>query len=257
MDYTSQEIPSFYELYEFTYAGTTYRYVANKRDVTYDGYTYSAADIKREEAEKDQDLTQTTLKIHTVLSDLLKEFIRVSPPDPITVTIKRLQSTNVDILFIGAVISVALSQGNRCIVTLNELQPLFNNKIPPCMFQSLCNHTLFDANCSLTRNDYATVIEVESISGNFIVSTDVETPVDGYYSFGVAEFNGQIRMITCHEGGHLYTHYPFVDLEVGDDITVYPGCDKTQTDCVDKFDNKEHFLGFPYIPRKNPVYVGL
>jgi len=34
----------------------------------------------------------------------------------------------------------------------------------------------------------------------------------------------------------------------GDALTVYPGCDKQQSTCSAKFNNLQHFEGFPYIP---------
>ena len=40
-------------------------------------------------------------------------------------------------------------------------------------------------------------------------------------------------------------------------MDAYPGYDGSPATCVDKFDNLDNFVGFPYIPSKNPVVWGI
>ncbi len=35
---------------------------------------------------------------------------------------------------------------------------------------------------------------------------------------------------------------------IGDDVYIFPGCDKRLATCRDKFDNVRNFRGFPHIP---------
>jgi hypothetical protein len=44
---------------------------------------------------------------------------------------------------------------------------------------------------------------------------------------------------------------------VGDNVTLTAGCDRTRATCVAKFNNLANFMGFPYIPTKNPYSSGL
>jgi len=45
----------------------------------------------------------------------------------------------------------------------------------------------------------------------------------------------------------LYLRMPF-DVNPGDRVAVYPGCNKTITACHTKFDNSINFKGFPHVP---------
>ena len=82
----------------------------------------------------------------------------------------------------------------------------------------------------------------------------------GYFSKGTVEFltganAGAVREIRIHEAGgvlYLYDPVPF-DIEVGDDVRVIAGCDKTSATCRDKFDNLPAFKGQPNIP--GPMYM--
>jgi hypothetical protein len=40
---------------------------------------------------------------------------------------------------------------------------------------------------------------------------------------------------------------PF-DIEVGDTLRIFPGCDKLHTTCFTKFDNATNFVGEPFVP---------
>jgi uncharacterized phage protein (TIGR02218 family) len=53
--------------------------------------------------------------------------------------------------------------------------------------------------------------------------------------------------ITITQDIHLFLDMPF-DIQVGDEIAIYPGCDKRMITCRDKFDNIINFVGEPYVP---------
>jgi hypothetical protein len=44
---------------------------------------------------------------------------------------------------------------------------------------------------------------------------------------------------------------------VGDDVTIWVGCDKSPTTCLNKFDNIFNFRGFPDIPKEDDNPFGL
>ncbi|MDG4870579.1 phage BR0599 family protein, partial [Guyparkeria sp. 1SP6A2] len=44
----------------------------------------------------------------------------------------------------------------------------------------------------------------------------------------------------------------FLGLEVGQEIEVYPGCDRTAATCNAKFNNLLNYGGFDFIPPKGP-----
>jgi uncharacterized phage protein (TIGR02218 family) len=77
---------------------------------------------------------------------------------------------------------------------------------------------------------------------------------DGTASLGTLTFNsgalaGKSYSIRQQTGGVFLLTVPVpVPPAAGDSITVYPGCDKQQNTCSAKFNNLQHFEGFPYVP---------
>jgi uncharacterized phage protein (TIGR02218 family) len=83
---------------------------------------------------------------------------------------------------------------------------------------------------------------------------DISTP-PGFFSKGLVTFltgsnTGAQREIRLHgENGELFLYDPLpADVEIGDDVRLIAGCDKTLATCRDKFNNVENFRGEPYIP---------
>jgi hypothetical protein len=45
----------------------------------------------------------------------------------------------------------------------------------------------------------------------------------------------------------LFEDLPF-DIQIGDKLRIFPGCDKTNAICISKFNNGINFVGEPYVP---------
>jgi uncharacterized phage protein (TIGR02218 family) len=45
------------------------------------------------------------------------------------------------------------------------------------------------------------------------------------------------------------------DIEVGDEFTIVPGCDKTKATCIATFDNVVNFRGFSFVPGQDKVLL--
>lgn len=52
----------------------------------------------------------------------------------------------------------------------------------------------------------------------------------------------------------LYVQTPF-DIQVGDDFTIEPGCDRQFSTCIAKFDNKDRFGGYPDVPGNDDTFT--
>ena len=88
---------------------------------------------------------------------------------------------------------------------------------------------------------------------------DSSTP-PGWFSKGLVTFlsganAGAQREIRLHgEDGQLFVYDPLpFDIEVGDEVRLVAGCDKTLATCRDKFSNVPNFRGEPFIP--GPGYL--
>lgn len=258
IDWTVTEIESFYELYKITYLTQAWYYTSADHPISYGGHTYTPAAIKRGEINKESELNKVQLDLTFPIVDFAKKYVVTAPVYRTLVTIYLYQdSSNVFVAFEGEVTQISLSENYTCTVTLDEYTAI-DTKLPRLLISPACNHVLFDANCGLTKATWKVPVVVETIlsSCSFESSTLGGYP-DNYFMQGVAEFESDLRMVTSHIGVQAYLHSPFVDLEVGDTVNFYPGCDKSPEMCDDKFSNLTHYLGCPYVPRKNPVLFGL
>jgi len=150
---------------------------------------------------------------------------------------------------------------NNRVLTLKavDVLSLANSIVPPLVYSSFCNNTLFDSRCGLNKNDYLVETVVATAdNGSSLASSIFGSYPENYFTNGYVEYNGEYRMITYHSpaDNKIYLHAPFDDDVNNKKVRVYPGCDKTAQTCKNKFNNLENFLGFPYIPNKNPTIWG-
>jgi len=130
---------------------------------------------------------------------------------------------------------------------------LLQMQLPAVILQPGCTNTLFDARCGLVKASFAEVNAVQAGSTvNKLLSLSAKT--DGYYDNGQIAFTsganaGLVKAVKSY-AGQFFTFnspLPFIP-NAGDSFTAYPGCDKTQATCTNKFSNLTNFEGFPYVP---------
>lgn len=126
-----------------------------------------------------------------------------------------------------------------------------------------CNNTLFDAACTLLKATYAVTGSVASAVSTAQFNTGL-TQADGYFDLGwvvwtSGQNNGLVRTVKTYKnsGGNVLLVDPLPYLpQGGDTFTAYPGDDKTQATCTNKFNNLAHFRGFPYMPNPLTLMAG-
>lgn len=117
-----------------------------------------------------------------------------------------------------------------------------------------CMHELFGPFCRLDPDDWKHETTIASISGNLITLVDVDGALD--YNGGTIErvdSDGVTDTSAIEEatGAALLLDIAIWDAEVGDPVTILPGCDWTMAAC-DAFGNSENFGGRMHVPDKNP-----
>ena len=89
--------------------------------------------------------------------------------------------------------------------------------------------------------------QIITVSADNLVSIAQNKP-DDYWNNGVITIEGESRMIRKSEGRNIKTYYPFfATIAEGMNYSIHRGCDKTFNNC-NKYNNLEHFTGFPSIP---------
>ena len=258
-EYTEAEMQGLPEMYDFVYAGNHERYTTWPEDIVFLGTTFQTAPIKRSGFTFDKEFSSVRCTISAPVTAGFERFVTNTPLEPTTLTIYRaLKSdlTDYSILFVGLILTVGFS--NRIAQAICESNSgILNHETPRIVYQSYCNHEIFDAGCGLDYTAYI-VNAVVTVSGSTLSSATFDTYDDGYFNIGRVQYGADERLITDHTGTDLEIHMPFDSTLVdGSSVVVYPGCDGKPDTCRVFNNFEDHFLGFPYIPSKNPVYWGV
>lgn len=121
-----------------------------------------------------------------------------------------------------------------------------------------CDAVLGDARCGVD-------LEALRVSGSVTVATSARLFTTGLggsgtYSYGVLTWtsganDGRSMEVKAHTATgvlELQLAMPYA-VQVGDDFTITPGCDKKKATCIATFDNVVNFRGFSFVPGQDAV----
>lgn len=141
-------------------------------------------------------------------------------------------------------------------IQMNDPRQYLDTDMPRNVYSGVCRYALFDTGCTLVKATFAVTGLVNGVTDNQTLNTNIISKPDDYFSLGEAQFtsgmNSGLRCMirqSTQVGGMitLLTPMPYPIMN-GDTLTLFPGCDKTQPTCTDKFNNLPNFGGAPYIP---------
>lgn len=155
--------------------------------------------------------------------------------------------------FIGTVSDVQVGR-TKCSITVKSQLELLNVKMPRTLFQPACWHTLYDTGCTLNRNTFKVSTTASSGSTTSTINSSGLAQATGYFDLGSIKFtsgvnSGLSRSVKSYTVGVVNVMPPFPTAPAnGDAFDIFPGCDKLQTTCLNKFNNLLNFGGQPYVP---------
>ena len=238
--------------------GEHWYYTSGDVTLTYDGNDYVPATLKRTGAKYDSQLEVTKMEVTAgYLEDPVIEFIAINPIEILWIEIKKLfrdqDPLEASIVFVGQIKHVSF-QGNAAKVECVGFEHFLKMPVPTFRYQITCNHKLFDSGCGLIKASYKITTEVTlNADKTQLTSSAFEAKADGYFTFGHVDFGVESRMIIVHTGNTITLAYKMNELDSGETVDAYPGCDGRAITCRDKFNNIDNFLGFPFIPQENPA----
>lgn len=249
------------ELYEFTDGITTWRYTSQARAIEIGDDVYAPAAITRGDIKESAESIRANLSLEFPCThEFAGQLIGYPSEEDIHVTIRRGHLTDPDsewaVIWKGAVL-MAKGGGQRIVVECATGAAAGRRAGLRRRYSKGCTYALYGTQCGVNKADFAVPGTVAAISGNIVTVTAAEGYADGWFLGGIAEdAAGYKRMIAGHTGGEVTLLWPFRDLAVSDDITLYPGCDRTDATCDVKFDNLLGAGSFRFLPDSNPVGGG-
>lgn len=262
------------------YDGSIYRYCGGDTDITFGGNTYPAPgmtgalwSLEGEEIEAEWTLgTQAQTFQATVAprSALLLNSIpfitaaRYGVLDGSTIRWdlavgsafgNPTVTTALVYMFSGRIVDVTLSD-LTVEINANSAAELLDQQLPRNLFTPGCMWTLYDAGCSLNAASFGTnaTIASGSTTSTLLVS-GASGQATGRFDQGKVRINNgvnagvsrAVRKWTNPSTCVIFPPLPQTP-NVGDSITLFPGCDRLATTCQTKFNNYANFRGFPNIP---------
>jgi uncharacterized phage protein (TIGR02218 family) len=109
------------------------------------------------------------------------------------------------------------------------------------------------------RNSFRLQTTVNTANQTAIILATIDGNPDEFFKGGeiVRTSDGERRLIVQQIGTLLTLNFPFKDMDVGDSVEVFAGCDRTVETCKAKFSNVVNFGGHPLIPPINVFNEGL
>ena len=208
-------------------------------------------------------------------NEFATRYVGIVPGNRAKITVQRVQRPDfpgpeVVTLYEGYIQSVKFSKdGYSAIIASLPIAAATARSIPRYTYQSLCNHVLFDDNCKVDNTDSTWRLgnaEVLTVSGSTITVQGADSEADGWYTGGFVEAQGgqDSRLILEHTGTSLLLLLPFPFDLVGQDVTVFAGCDHTIGVCDSKFNTPEdvdsnaiNYGGFAFVPTRDIFRVGI
>lgn len=141
----------------------------------------------------------------------------------------------------------------RVAMTVKSPMALLNVPTPRDVSQAACLNALFDAGCTLDRDDWSVAATVGAGSTPTRIVCDLAAAAD-HYTLGKIAFTGgplagYSRTVKHHSPGVVVPIFPLPAApQAGDTFTAWPGCNLRMGTCADKFDNLANFRGQPFVP---------
>ena len=268
------------ELYVFQRGTEFWRYTDGRSAVTVNGLAYQPGAITRSAQTDSQEESQSTVTVTLHHALPVVAGMLTGPPGyrPATLAIFRYQAGATDKALVArGRISGARWRGATVEVTLLQTASLLQQPVPRLTYLPTCNHVVYDAYCQKNPLDFTYGGNVTSILARGDPAGSPDGPsvlVDlggpdvfaqpGFFTAGYFS-----RTIPASDPRFIIAHTVVSSFALIVSMSDFPpdmtlgsmeftaGCDGSIGTCQTKFDNLANFLGFPYMPTKNPFTQGL
>lgn len=249
-------------LFEFNRGSETWRKTNAPNDVVYLAETFEASTIGRGSLEQVQELSKGTLELKLdVYDDLSIALLTGFSESQLTLTIFLQDDATTKTAFKGRLISI-LPKDNVLVLNFENVFTSLQRPGLRARYQKTCRHLLYGQGCNLDSELFFVEGFVTDLTGLNITVAEAALQPDGYYLGGmVRDANDILGFIVSHVGSVITLQRVMQSLQEDYDangpgvvsVKIYPGCDRTNTTCLAKFNNLDNFGGFPWIPNRNPL----
>lgn len=267
-------------LYEFKYGNTYWRYCTADEDQTVgldendDPAVWLAQAITDGgvvQGGSDQNDLQITTQANNPVAAL---FRNAQPSGKVWLTVRRWHIGDPDdetpLLWSGTVVNATLTDEATVEMSCRSLGGSYDRQGLRLAWGRMCPHVLYSSfGCKVDKSLHAYEYQIITLTGTNFTAGLFDTadppapipdsftqPAEGTFTGGFLETvraDGSFQRYGIEQQiGNDFAVLGTTDgLEVGDAITLYPGCPRNTTGCK-LFDNLPNYGGFPHLPGKSP-----
>lgn len=244
------------ECYRFSQGSSLWLWTSADRSVVLPSGTYSPTTLTRGDLDHSNEDEGGSLQLTVPRTNQVAQlFAAEIPSTPVLLTVFRChrgEETDVRVRFVGSV-SAARLAGPEAVLLCQPWRATFRRTVPALRYQSQCNWSLYGTGCGVSPTAFRDLATVGSVAGAVVTSPDFAVRADHWFRNGWLEApGGERRWIVAHVGNSVTLMYPLSTLLPGQQVSVYAGCDRTESACATKFANLANHFGFPRIPTRNP-----
>jgi uncharacterized phage protein (TIGR02218 family) len=257
----SRNAASPIRLYHFRVGGHVWLYTNAENAITFGGLVYQPIPIADDGIRQTGQTAADTLTL-TVPDDIppVSLFRGHPPADELWLTIRDThyglpdQTDAALVIWIGTVQAARWTNPGQTDLICASLSASMGRLGLRLTYERSCPHGLFDASCRINRALWRHVTTVTQLDGASVVCASLPSNlwhVGGFITWTDDMISHQ-RAIENKTGNRLYLLSGTAGIEVGTQISVYPGCDQTSAMCNGVYNNLPNFGGFRHMPGKSP-----
>lgn len=246
-------------VFQFVHEGETYRLTDLARAVTALGQTWEPSGLIQGTITQSRELNKDVYTLRLPRSHPVGQIFMSGVQDSITsVTVFRGYLDDPDEEFItywkGRVATPKIEQ-NLVVLDCEPITTALRRPGLRARYLRNCRHALYGRGCNLEKDDsqFVTTDAITAVNGLVVTVPAASEQNDGYYTGGLLQTpSGEYRFIKQHSGSNLTLNKTHASLVVTGSVNIHPGCDRTVTVCLNRFNNLDNFGGVPYLPTINP-----
>lgn len=243
--------------------GTVYTFTDHDRDLVVAGETYLAeSGFTRSAIEGDSTLAAPNLQVIGFVDVLNEQDLRNGLWDYAECTLFLVNWASPGDgeikLRKGWLGEVIVDDSGEYQAELRGLAEVIGNKVGE-LYSPQCRAQLGDSRCRVNLADFTFTGNAGTGSTRTIFHNTGLTNPSGYLDGGIVTITGGAndgvrREIISWDGSLLTLFLPLPhDIAVGDTFNAVPGCNKTTSDCINKFNNILNMRAEPFIPGANAL----
>jgi uncharacterized phage protein (TIGR02218 family) len=249
------------ELYRFVEGATVWTLTSGDASVTYNSETYTPEAISRTEAESKGELAKSNIQVKLDIDNVMaRRWLTEVIDAVVSLTLFSSDSGTTISIWKGRLSSVKPDTNTISLV----FESIFTSLRRPGLrlkFQRNCPHSHYGRGCGLNKESWDISGTVSAVTEITVVMPVAAGYADGHFTAGMIEApDGSLRFITSHVGSTLtmirkvqsiLDQFALVGPGVMS-LRIFPGCDRTPSTCLTKFNNLANNGACPFIPLKNP-----